>query len=245
MLSEIDYSETIIDLCRSKDRESRIEIFKRQVFEDSEQYIELMNTFQSIISVSNNEDDKENYQDHFNLVIEYKQSGLNALDYFLSTAQIQNKFVEFSCGISTFDKRKDFLFENLFLAEKESIKRINEFINSKLDYPSSAITSFRLCRNLLKACRRLGVERTFLEFELPEQKYFDALTSISQTDSLSDVISTTVFLKDIISSESMRNVFHYYQAHHEDNPRMRAKLVAMWDTISIFQKNTVDIWFWE
>ena len=236
----IDDHYLLIELCNAKESIERAQILSKAEFKDPA----VLNNFIEIISETDNDEEKKNYSDHMNLIVDYNQNGKQVLERFVSKKQAIHCFNYFSNGFDSFEKRKGYLFENIFLIEKNSIDWINDYIEVNRNYPMTILGNLRFYRNLLRACKSLGIEKAFLEFQIPEQKYFDAFICISQSDSLADVMKTTAFLKDTISSNFMRNVFHFYQAQYEDDVNKKARLFAMWDTISIFQKNADEIWFW-
>lgn len=190
-------------------------------------------------------DRKMDYKDHIELLTEYHCEGISALDYFVSFSQIESNFVEFSYGIDSFEKRKDYLLATPFLSDCKSIKCINRFIQRETDMPNSVLTQYRLYRNLLKACRVIGINEAFDEFATPDDKYINAMNILFKADNIYALISILGNYKDSISSKYMRNCFHYLQAKYEQDKQMRDTIIANWDAISSFQPIERNIWFWE
>lgn len=238
-MGNFDSNSKIIDFTFISDSESRKKAIKDPIFIEKSTVYEL----ESLIDNAETEQDKLNYMDHLDLLIEYQKNGISALKYFISFSQIELCFLNFCFGFNDFNLRKGYLLSNPFLMEQKSVKCINRFIE-RINVPNTDFKC-RLFRNLLKACREIGIEQAFEEFNTPNEKYINAFASFIKTDGLYDLISTTGFYNDILSSKYLRNVMHYYQAKYEKNQIMRNNIISLWDYLSNFQSIKRNIWFWE
>lgn len=131
-----------------------------------------------------------------------------------------------------------------YLIDSKSIKHVNYFINRQT-LSDNYIKIYRYYRNLLKACRILGVDEAFEEFETPDIKYLNVFNTLLRSECFNDLIVNTALFKDTISSNYIRNILHNYQAKYENDLLMRNELIALWEYISGFQTLKRQVWFWE
>jgi len=232
--------EKILDFCSITDFECRKSAIKDYIFMENS----VINHVQQLIDDTEIENDKFNLIEHKDLIETYQMQGISALDYFVSPYQIEFCFTKFCFGFDEIKARKDYLLKHPFLMDEKSIKYINGYID-KLKIADTCIVKYRYLRNLLKACRILGINDAFEDFETPEIKYINAFNGLIKTEQIIDLITTAADYKDIVRSRYMRNVLHSYQAKFEKDQRMRDSLTAFWDSISALQSIKKQVWFWE
>lgn len=232
--------EKILDFCSITDFEGRRKAIKDHIFMGNSVFVEM----QELIDNADTENTKFEYIEHMDLIKSYQSKGISALDYFVSSYQLELCFAEFTAGFNSNTLKKDYLLRNPFLMDQKSINYINGFIDRQ-KIADTYITRYRYYRNLLKACRILGINEAFEEFDTPETKYTTVFGELLKTNQITDLITSAAIYKDIVASKQMRSVLHSYQAKFEKNQQMRSSIMSLWDYISIFQKINRQVWFWE
>ncbi len=200
----------IVELTSITDSNERLKAISDRIF-----------TEQATIDILNEmikDEEIENYKltliDHLELLTQYQSEGISAFDCFVSFAQIEMSFVKFSYGFDSFEKRKNYLNSTLYLLDCKSIKYINRFIHHEKDLPDAYLIKYRLYRNLLKACRVIGINEAFDEFLPVDEKYLKVVNVLFRTESLYDLLSVVGQYSDEVSSKYIRNCFHYLQAQY-------------------------------
>jgi hypothetical protein len=238
-MEEYEITDRVIHFCSLKDKETRYEEIKKPIYLDK-RVIQILN---ELVKEEQNLESCQNYVDHIELFKEYQLKGRVALDYFVSILEIRSSFIKFAYGFNNFEDRKKFLLSNPFLIDRKSIGYIIELIDRE-KYLSQRIAS-RLYRNLLKACRVIGIEKAFEEFDTPEDKYVDAVNCLLEKRSIYEILLFMNDYKEEISSKKIRNVFQYLQAEFEKETLKKGRIIAVWDIISKYQEEKRTIWFWE
>lgn len=238
----MDYEllEKILNFCSITDFENRRKAIMDHLFmEDS-----VVNYMQQLIDDSETENEKVNFTNHKKLIELYQLRGISVLDYFVSSCQIEVCFTDFCFRFDEIKARKNYLLRHIFLMDEKSIKYINSFIDRQ-KVADTYILKYRYFRNLLKACRILGINEAFEDFDTPEIKYISVFSALLRTIQITDLMTTAADYKEIVSSKYMRNVLHSYQAKFEKDQIMRNTLVGLWDSLSSFQAIETQVWFWE
>jgi len=238
-MHDYELSSQIINFCHLRDKESRYNEIKKSIYMDKR----IVGILQEIIEDEIDSGSRQNYIDHIALFKEYQIKGIVALYFFSSIIEIETSFGQFAFGFDDFHKRKKYLLSVPFLMEKRSIDIITEYIERER-YLSINMTS-RLFRNLLKACRVIGVEEAFIEFATPEEKYVDAMNDLITRDSIPRLLLFISDNREIISSRQFRTVFHYFQAKYEKEKSKRDRILALWDAIALHQSDNKGFWYWE
>jgi hypothetical protein len=240
-LRKYDFIRQIIEFTYITDSDLRRNEITNSIFIDPM----IISQLKEMIEDEESEEQKLNYIDHLELLVEYQSKGISALDYFVSFSQIEFSFADFCYGFNSFDERKRYLISKPFLMESKSIKCINRFIEREKNIPASAVIQQRLYRNLLKACRVIGIEEAFEEYKTPAEKYVNVTNILFKAKSLYELVSISANYKDIIYSKYIRNFFHYLQAKYEKDQLMRDSIITIWNYISRYQPIERSIWFWE
>lgn len=241
VLNNYELREKLNKLVFSKSHDERSEIIKNPIFMTEDVLDELRDSVNS----SDSEYSRNLFQDYLELLIRYQEKGNAELIKFYSHIEIQLGFVDFVAGFDTYEKRKDFLISKPFLMDEKSLIFINKFIDNYPIKNKKIINKFRFYRNLIKACKMIGINEAFEDFRPPEQKYIDCVNSQMRAENLYHVFSSIGLFYDEISSDKIRSVFHQLQANYEEDENMRNSIVALWESFSAFQKNKNEIWFWE
>ncbi|MBP1949352.1 hypothetical protein [Virgibacillus litoralis] len=238
-MDEYELECQLISFCSINDKETRYNEIKNDVYKDNR----ILDILSSLVAHEQNPDEKQNAIDHLDLLTEYQSKGIHALDFFTSVYEIEHSFIKLAFGFENFSKRKEYLLSVPFLFEKRSINIITKKINRE-EYLNTNIAS-KLYRNLLKACRVIGIERAFNEFSTPEKRFVDAVNSLMNRETIPELALFLYDHKKIISSPQIRNVFHYLQAQYELDSNKREKIKALWEFLSPYQDNQGLIWYWE
>lgn len=238
-MEEYELETQIFTFCCMRDKETRYNEITKSIFKDKR----IIDILKELAEDEREPSRRQNYFDHIELFVEYQTKGIVALNFFTSIIEVESSFTQFAFGFDDFPKRKKYLLSVPFLMEKRSIDIITEYINRE-KYLSNNMAS-RLFRNLLKACRVIGVEEAFIEFATPDEKYVDAVNELMKRDSIPGFLLFINDYKEIISSREFRTVFHYLQAQYEKEKSKRDRILAFWDVISSHQSNNRVIWYWE
>lgn len=238
-INKYDLVTQIVEFCLLTEKKERFNEIQKSIYKDER----ILDILKELLEEADDPYSRQNYIDHLEFFFEYQENGIDALHFFVTISEIQSYFIQLAFGFDDFPKRKQYLLSVPFLIEKRSIKIINDYIESE-EYLSKNIAS-RLYRNLLKACRAIGIEKAFLEFSTHEEKYVNAVNSLIRIESIPDYLKFLNNYKDTISSNQMRNVFHYLQAQFEKNEIRKRRVVGLWSVISGYQSDNSNIWYWE
>lgn len=239
-MDQYELMEHILHFCSLKNKEERLGEIKNPIYMD-ERIIDILN------ELADDEKDpsyRQTYLEHLEFFKEYQIKGINTLYYFTSIKEVELSFIKLAFGFDNLVNRKQYLLTVPFLIEERSINLITNYIEREKHLSRNA--NSRYYRNLLKACRVIGIEEAFLEFTPPEdERYVDAVNVFLRSDSLTDLIRSMAAYKEEISSSQMRNIFHYLQAQYEKQKSKRDRIVAIWDLIFNFQSDKRGIWYWK
>jgi len=214
-------------------------VIKRPLFQDKR----IIDIVHELAESEKKLNHRQNFLDHKELFTNFQSNGIEVLTFFTSILEIESSFIQFAYGFDNLSKRKRYLLTIPFIFEKRSLDIISAYIKREKHLSNNMAS--RLYTNLLKSCRVIGIEDAFEEFSPPEEIYVNAVNDLLRRESLSSVIQFLGEYKEIISSKQMRNVFHYLQAQFEKDKFKRAKIVALWDIISLYQNDKREIWYWE
>lgn len=238
-MNNYELKSQVIHFCNLKSPEERYSELNNSVYMERK----VIDIIKELASEATNGTYRQNYIDHMELIEEYQRKGSVALNFFTSIIEIEAAYIKFAFGFDSFPKRKQYLLSAPFLIEKRSIEIITDYIERE-KYLSNNVGS-RLYRNLLKACRVIGIEEAFTEFATPEKKYVDIMNILFKKDTIPEHLLFLSDYKDEVSSKQFRTVFHYLQAQYEKDKSKRNRIIALWDLISPYQEDKREIWFWE
>jgi hypothetical protein len=168
------------------------------------------------------------FEEHLALLRICIRKAMEPLDTFFSRAELELTFATFTHGFPTLAERRAYLDEHPELLSHRLDAIADSVIRST---PTSRMQdtrgTFRLYRDLLRACRCKAIDVAFQEFEPPPELVLNAVISLLNASSPQEISARILARRDELARPEVRNAFNFIRAKHEDNPKLMAKVEAL------------------
>jgi hypothetical protein len=165
------------------------------------------------------------YIEHRQLLESCRQRGVESLQGFFSYAELETEFTRFTAGLKDMRARKSFLERHPELTEAKARQVIEEMIEEQVaSGEEKNLRRFRLCRNLLLACRVRALDRAFSAYELPPAAVLHAVNAVLAAGSTRLAVEAAMARSYFLIHPSIQNAFNYLYPLYEGDPKNLTQL---------------------
>ncbi len=165
------------------------------------------------------------YAEHRQLLDCCRWRGMEGLEDFFSYSELEAELTHFAAGLKDMRARKSYLEHHPELTGAKARQVIEEMIEEMLaSGEAKHLRRFRLCRNLLLACRCRALDRAFAAYELPPAAVLHAVNAVLAAGGTRQAVEAAINRSYFLVHPAIQNAFNYLYPLYEGDPKNLAQL---------------------